>query len=306
MKTILPLSLLVKPSKNDPQPLIIYHGRNCPDGFAAALAAWTYYEGKAEFLGLDHGDIKSITDLPALAGRAVYILDFSFAVEILRGIEEVAAQLIMLDHHKSAAEKLTGFSCRCGVVHFDMDKSGARLAWEFFHPELAVPDLVRFVEDRDIWVWQFPESPGFLAGLDMEPFEFERWQAIAAFSADELASFVARGTAMDEKFTKLATIIAEGAQPLVMNGVSGLMLNAPGIFHSLIGEMLSKKCGTFALMWSIDKTGAVKGGFRSQRGFDCIPLAESLGGGGHAQACGFKMSATRLPELLSGVFESRQ
>jgi nanoRNase/pAp phosphatase (c-di-AMP/oligoRNAs hydrolase) len=74
----------------------------------------------------------------------------------------------------------------------------------------------------------------------------------------------------------------------------------------LIGEMLSKKCGTFALMWSIDKTGAVKGGFRSQRGFDCIPLAESLGGGGHAQACGFKMSATRLPELLSGVFESRQ
>ena len=304
MKTILPLSLLVKPSKNDPQPLIIYHGRNCPDGFAAALAAWTYYEGKAEFLGLDHGDVKSLADLPVLAGRAVYILDFSFAVEILRGIEEVAEQLIMLDHHKSAAEKLTGFACRCGVVHFDMDKSGARLAWEFFHPEQAVPDLVRFVEDRDIWVWQFPESPGFLAALDMEPFEFARWQAIAAFNADELASFVARGTAMDEKFTKLATLIAEGAQPLVMNGISGLMLNAPGIFHSLIGEMLSKKSGTFALMWSIDKTGAVKGGFRSQRGFDCIPLAESLGGGGHAQACGFKMSAARLPELLSGVFNA--
>jgi nanoRNase/pAp phosphatase (c-di-AMP/oligoRNAs hydrolase) len=89
-----------------------------------------------------------------------------------------------------------------------------------------------------------------------------------------------------------------------MNGVSGLMLNAPGIFHSLIGEMLSKKSGTFALMWSIDKTGAIKGGFRSQRGFDCIPLAESLGGGGHAQACGFKMSAARLPELLSGVFNA--
>lgn len=306
MKTILPLSLLIKPSKNDPDPLIIYHGRHCPDGFAAALAAWQYYEGKAEFLGLDHGDVKSLADLPALAGRAIYILDFSFPVEILRGIEEVAAQLIMLDHHKSAAEKLTGFACRCGVVHFDMDKSGARLAWEFFYPEQTVPDLVRFVEDRDIWVWQYPESPGFLAALDMEPFEFERWQAIAAFDADELARFVARGTAMDEKFTKLATLIAEGAQPLVMNGVSGLMLNAPGLFHSLIGEMLSKKCGTFALMWSIDKTGALKGGFRSQRGFDCIPLAESLGGGGHAQACGFKMSAARLPELLSGVFESRQ
>ena len=305
MKTILPLSLLIKPSKNDPRPLIIYHGRNCPDGFAAALAAWQYYAGQAEFLGLDHGDIKTLSDLPAMDGRAVYILDFSFAADILRGIEERAAQLVMLDHHKSAAEKLTGFACRCGVVHFDMDKSGARLAWEFFYPEQAVPDLVRFVEDRDIWVWQYPESPGFLAALDMEPFEFARWSAIAAFSADELASFVARGTAMDEKFTKLATIIAEGAQPLVLNGVSGLMANAPGVFHSLIGEMLSKKSGTFALMWSIDKTGTVKAGLRSQRGFDCIPLAESLGGGGHAQACGFKMSAGRLPELLSGQFQAR-
>ena len=304
MKTLLPLSLLIKPGKNDPHPLVIYHGRNCPDGFAAALAAWRYYEGKAEFLGLDHGEIKSVADLPALEGRAVYILDFSFAADLLRAIEERAAQLVMLDHHKSAAEKLTGFSCRCGVVHFDMNKSGARLAWEFFYPEQAVPDLVRFVEDRDIWVWQYPESPGFLAALDMENFEFERWQAIATFSSSEMASFVARGQAMDEKFTKLATLIAEGAQALTMNGVPGLMVNAPGVFHSLVGETLSRQSGTFALMWAIDKTGVVKAGLRSQRGFDCIPLAESMGGGGHAQACGFKMGAERLPSLLSGVFNS--
>ena len=48
----------------------------------------------------------------------------------------------------------------------------------------------------------------------------------------------------------------------------------------------------------------VKVGLRSQRNFDCIPLAESMGGGGHAQACGFKMGVARLPELLSGVFQA--
>lgn len=78
MKTILPLQLLVAPDRNDPQHLVLYHGRRCPDGFAAALAAWLYYEGRAEFVGLDHGDIRSVDDLPALAGRAVYILDFRF------------------------------------------------------------------------------------------------------------------------------------------------------------------------------------------------------------------------------------
>lgn len=304
MEAILPLQLLVAPDKNDPRPLVIYHGRNCPDGFAAGLAAWLYYAGKAEFLALDHGDITALEQLPALDGRAVYILDFSFSPELLRGVEARAAKLVLLDHHKSAAEKLAGFACRSGVVHFDMAKSGARLAWEFFQPAVPLPDLVRFIEDRDIWVWRYPESAGFLAALDMEPLDFARWTEIAAFSPVQLTAFMARGQAMDKKFSKLAADIAEGAQPIIFNGQRGLMVNAPGVFHSLVGDLLSRKSGTFALMWVAGKGGVVRGGLRSQHGFDCIPLAESMGGGGHAQACGFKMGTERLPELLSGVFEA--
>ena len=303
-KNILPLQLLIKPDRHDPQPLVLYHGKGCPDGFAAALAAWLFFEGQAELLGLDHGDIKSAADLPAIDGRAVYILDFSFSPEILQGIEQRAAKLVLLDHHKSAAEKLTGFACRCGVVHFDMSKSGARLAWEFFQPDRSLPDLVRYVEDRDIWVWQYSQSAGFLAALDMEPFEFERWAQIASFTPEELELFMARGQAMDEKFSKLAADIAEGAQALTFNGQRGLMVNAPGVFHSLVGEILSKQSGTFALMWSATKGGVIKVGLRSQRSFDCIPLAESMHGGGHAQACGFRMGPERLVELLSGTFDA--
>ncbi|OGA95901.1 MAG: phosphoesterase [Burkholderiales bacterium RIFCSPHIGHO2_12_FULL_61_11] len=304
MKTLIPLQLGAAPDKNDPQPLVIYHGRNCPDGFAAALAAWLYYKGKAEFLGLEHGDISSVEELPALSGRAVYILDFAFSPELLRGIEARAAKLVLLDHHKSAAEKLTGFACRCGVVHFDMHKSGARLAWDFFQSATPLPDLVRFVEDRDLWVWRYPESAGFLAALDMEAFDFSRWAEIASFSPAQLTAFMARGQAMDEKFSKLAADIAEDAQSLTFNGQHGLMVNAPGVFHSLIGNLLSQQSGTFALMWVAAKGGVVKVGLRSQRSFDCIALAESMGGGGHAQACGFKMGTERLTELLSGVFDA--
>ncbi len=304
MKSILPLQLLVTPDKNDPQPLVLYHGRNCPDGFAAALAARLYFGDTVECVGLDHGDVKTLADLPAVDGRAVYILDFSFGEEILRSMEQRAAKLVLLDHHKSAAEKLTGFSCRCGVVHFDMSKSGARLAWEFFHPDAPVPDLIRFVEDRDIWTWQYTESAGFLAALDMEPFDFSRWAQIAALTPAELQSFMARGQAMDDKFAKLAADIAEAAEPIVFNGQQGLMVNSPGVFHSLVGELLSKKCGTFALLWTVGKGGVVKVGLRSQRGFDCIPLAESMGGGGHAQACGFKLPADRVQALMAGRIDA--
>lgn len=298
-----PLGLAVSPALDDPRPLVIYHGRGCPDGFGAALAAWMFYGDAAEYLALDHGQAGTLADLPALDGRAVYILDFSFSAELLHAIDACAARLVLLDHHKSAAERLAGFVCRCGVVHFDMHKSGARLAWEFFHGGTPVPALVQYIEDRDIWKWQFPESGAFLAALDMEPQAFARWREIAAFSAEQLQAFMARGSAMDEKYRKLAADLAEGAQPLVFNGIAGLMVNAPGMFHSLVGDLLSARSGTFALMWSAG-SGGVRAGLRSQRSFDCIALAESMGGGGHAQACGFRMDSAQLPQLLSGTFDA--
>jgi hypothetical protein len=304
MTHILPLGLLVRPALDDPHPLVIYHGRNCPDGFAAALAAWLFYQGRAEFLALDHGEVKSVEQLPDLVGRAVYILDFSFSPALLRAIEDRAAKLVLLDHHKSAADALQGYDCHCGVVHFDMKKSGSRLAWDFFLPEQPLPDLVRCVEDRDLWIWQYPESAGFLAALDMEPFEFEHWQKLIALNPDDFNAYVARGHAMDQKFSKLAADMAQSAQPVHLNGQAGLMANVPGAFHSLVGDLLSRQSGTFALLWNVDKIGAVKVGLRSQRGYNCIPLAESFGGGGHAQACGMRLPVARLPELLAGTLNA--
>ncbi|TQL82711.1 DHH family phosphoesterase [Delftia sp. HK171] len=301
--TILPLQLFVRPEHDDPQPLILYHGRRCPDGYGAALAAWLYYGGQAEFRGLDHGEIQKADDLGELAGRAVYVLDFAFEPELMAEIESRVSKLVVLDHHKSAAEKLSGYQCRCGVVHFDMNKSGARLAWEFFQADKPVPGLIRFIEDRDIWKWEFAESAGFLAALDMEPRSFERWAEIAAFTHEQEAAFMARGGAMDEKFQKLCADISEAAQPLVFNGMQGLMVNCPGMFHSQVGDLLARQSGSFALMWHASTKG-VKIGLRSRSEFNCIPLAESFGGGGHAQACGFKMGNERLVELLSGVLKA--
>ena len=306
MKLLPDLKLPVAADINDPKPLILFHGRNCPDGFGAALAAWLFFggDGKAEFRGLDHGEIQSVDDLGDIDGRAIYILDFAFGPELLTAIEAKAHKLVLLDHHKSAAEKLTGYRCTCGVVHFDMNKSGARLAWEFFFPTEAIPALILHVEDRDIWRWQYPDSAAFLAALEMEPRSFERWAEIAAFTPEQIAAFTERGGAMDEKYQKLCSDIAEGAQPVVFNGVEGLMVNAPGMFHSQIGDILSRKSGSFALMWSANDRG-VKCGLRSRSEFNCIPLAESMGGGGHAQACGFRMGIDRLAELLRGTLTAR-
>lgn len=169
----LPLRLHVQPSRDDPQPLVLYHGKSCPDGFAAAPNGVVVLRGsRSECIGLDHGQVQSLADLPSVAGRCVYILDFSLPAEVLRAMDECAQQLVLLDHRQSAADKLAGFACRCGVVHFDMNLSGAHLAWEFFFPDQDVPALVAMVEDRDLWLWHLPDSAGFLAALDMEVRDF--------------------------------------------------------------------------------------------------------------------------------------
>jgi hypothetical protein len=301
-RPLLPLRLHIQPSRADVRPLVLFHGKGCPDGFAAALAAWLFYEGQAEFRGLDHGEVNSLADLVDVTGRTVYILDFSLSAELLTAIDERAERLVMLDHHQSAADKLAGFTCRCGVVHFDMGKSGARLAWEFFFPEREVPALVGMVEDRDIWAWQIEGSAAFLSALDMEEQDFARWASLAELQGDALATFMVRGQAMDDKFKKLAAEMAEDAVPIVFNGERGLMVNAPSAFHSLVGNLLSEQCGTFAVVWAVNKKGQVKVALRSVRGYSVIPLAESMGGGGHAQACAFRMAVARLPEMLSGTF----
>lgn len=305
MPPALPLSLLQPPSLNDPRPLVLYHGRSCPDGFAAALAAWLFFGDRAEYRSVDHGDINHVQDLGDVDGRAVYVLDFAFAPVLMAALEDRVARLVVLDHHQSACDRLAGFACRRAFIHFDMAKSGARLAWEFFHPHQPVPALVRHVEDRDLWKWELPDSAAFLAALDMVPRTMQRWAEIAAFSGEEIRKFIQRGAAMDEKFQQLCLDMAHAAQPVSVNGFQGLMLNCPSVFHSQVGDLLARQSGSFALMWHANGQ-VVKVGLRSRGSFNCIALAESFGGGGHPQACGFRIPFEKLPALLAGALKAEK
>lgn len=56
--------------------LIIHHFD--ADGFGAAYAAWTKFGDDAEYLSINYGD-----PVPDVAGREVFILDFSFPREVL-------------------------------------------------------------------------------------------------------------------------------------------------------------------------------------------------------------------------------
>jgi oligoribonuclease NrnB/cAMP/cGMP phosphodiesterase (DHH superfamily) len=77
------------------------------------------------------------------------MFDFSYPKPIIKEIEEKAELLIVVDHHITAKGELSGKGdVKEQNYHFDMNKSGARLAWEFFYPNKEVPLLLRHIEDN--------------------------------------------------------------------------------------------------------------------------------------------------------------
>lgn len=278
--------------------VIIYHG-DCADGFGAAFAAWLVFGDEAEYLPYAYGMAP-----PNVAGREVYILDFSFEPDVLVEIEKSAAALYMLDHHKSAKDKLSGFKCRCGFVHIDMDRSGARMAWEYFHPETDVPELIALIEDRDLWRWKYPDAKDYLAALDVAGYDFAAWQALMNMTQEERHQFVLRGKAMNDKFQQLCRTIAADALPLTIDGIEGLAVSAAQEFGSEVGALLAAKSGTFGAVWRVESPQILKVSLRSVAPFEVEPIARRFGGGGHMQASAMRIPASKLPEIVNGRLSS--
>jgi len=281
---------------------VLYHDR-CPDGFAAALAARMVYGEAARCIGASHGDA-----LPEIDGGTVYVLDFAYPLEAMQAIVRQAERLVWLDHHASVldtAAALRAWLDREGLskgteIVLDMDRSGATLAWNHFFPGQPVPKLIRHVEDRDLWRWRLPETPGYTSALDDLPFDFALWRELLERHEEDggaYAEFVRIGQIGQNKYLKLCEQIAEKAEPIVIDSIAGLQVNASGEFASQVGNILAARSGTFALIWHV-KDGMVRLSFRGTADFDVIPLAQKYGGGGHRAAAGARVPLARLAEVL--------
>lgn len=285
----------------DSQETVVVYHKKCPDGFGAAFAAWLKFGDSALYVPADYGDIP-----PDVAGKDLYILDFSYSREVLMQLDTVAKSITLLDHHATAEENLTGFQCQCGVIHFDQSKSGARLAWDHFHPECRVPALIRYIEDRDLWKFALPSTRPFLAFLDTLPFDFHEWRTLLNEGTAQFAKAQEIGEVLHSRMVKLYHAIADDAVPLVFEGYNVLMVSCTYELASEVGSMLAQRTGTFAAVWRLEPSGDIKVSLRAAKPFDVKIFAEQMGGGGHPQAASFRLPAWRAPELLRGELNIRR
>ncbi len=255
---------------------VLYHSK-CADGFGAAYAAWTVLGDRALYLPVRHGD--PLPDLPPEARVAV--VDFSYPRDVLVELHGRCQSLLVLDHHQSAQQDLEGLA----FARFDMDRSGARMAWEHFRPEHPIPRLLEYVEDADLWRWQLPHSKAVSTALQSYPFDFGVWGSL---SVDALAS---EGQAMLRYRDQLIERCLTRVHFCEIGGHRVPAVNSC-LFQSEVGDQLCLRHpdAPFAGVYYLNQKGHQGWSLRSRGEFDVAAVAEQYGGGGHRNAAGFGRS----------------
>lgn len=286
------------------KPLVIYHA-SCTDGFGAAYSAWTALGNDAVYVPLHYGThdteeaIARLVDSPARE-RDVYVLDFSLKRPATQWLCNNARRFIWLDHHKTAFEmwcpgyEVSGQhalymeSTDRVRIHLDGGRSGALLAWDYFHPETSAPQLILHIDDRDRWQFAMDGSREVHAGLNMTPFSFEEWHKLAQpGDTAALDAVIEKGRAVLEVNARQIEQALRHAMPVTIDGAQGLGVNCT-VHISEIGHELAIRSGTFGLVWYMANDKSINCSLRSNGDYDVSAIAKKFGGGGHKNAAGFR------------------
>lgn len=300
-------------------PIVIYHA-NCADGFTAAWAIRKRFGDQAEYVAAVHQTLP-----PDVSARDVILVDFCYKPDVLRAMSLKARSILVLDHHKSAADEVPGeprtgpefLTCArmdspnwtaprtwewfqsCvlqdkyeGISHaivyalFDMDRSGAGIAWDFFHPGLARPALVDHVEDRDLWRFVFPGTREIQAAVFSYPYDFDVWDALAKAPLGVLRT---QGEAIERKHHKdVAELVEVCKRRMIIAGHDVPVASLPYTLTSDAGHLMAQGEPFAACYWDTEdaRCFSLRAG---DDGLDVSIIAAQFGGGGHAKAAGFRV-----------------
>lgn len=258
-----------------PSTAVLYHA-HCADGFGAAWAAWLKFGELATYIPVSHGQPP-----PTVTGiEELYILDFAYPRELTLELCR-SHRVHIIDHHQTAAAELDGITE--ATVTFDNTKSGAVLAWERFHPGESVPELLKYIMDRDLWTHELDDSRQVSAALASYPMEFELWSTL------EPRRLAEQGVAILRFVDEQVRLACDQATTGVVGGYAVPVVNASNL-HSEVGEALLKRYpdAPFVASYADRADGTRKWSLRCRSDFDVSAVAASYRNGGHRQAAGFE------------------
>jgi oligoribonuclease NrnB/cAMP/cGMP phosphodiesterase (DHH superfamily) len=250
--------------------VVLYHAE-CTDGFTAAWAAFLKFGTRAEYIAVEH----QVPPPEGIVGKTVYMLDFTYAADVVAELVQKNERVTAIDHHVTveAVTKSTH------DFRYDVAKSGARLSWEYFHPETPVPYLVRIVEDMDLYRFDW---------LDLYDFDFKTYSKIARQldSPAGLRRALRQGVLLKQYREKAIDRLVHNAAYEVQFAEFRVRAVTTEIYHHEVANKLSIGY-PFGVAWRLRRQGVYVSLRSTAEGVDVGALAKRYGGGGHRFSAGF-------------------
>lgn len=265
--------------------VVLYH-KHCPDGFGAAWAAWKKLGRRATYIGIDH----RYSPLN-LEDKTVYFLDIAYPPQIIQKILKNGNEIFLIDHHISNKTVVGMF--RGGL--YDLKHSGCVLAWYYFHPDKAVPELLLNIEDLDLWKFKLFHTKELMAFIDLYDYDFKIWNKLVRQWQKPASKkgLVRLGEIILKYEQKILDDLETYAEKVKFCGYNALAVNTP-ILNSQICQRLNKKLPPISLSWFRNGKSLVVS-LRSNGKVDVSKLAAKFGGGGHKKAAGFTWTKKGFP-----------
>ena len=269
----------------DPEKTLCIYHNNCADGFGAAWVVRRALGAHVEFHAANYGDAP-----PDVRGRTVLIVDFSYKRPVLLEMAEVATSITILDHHRSAEKDLVDLPGNV-TAEFDMDRSGAMMAWDHFFPGKTPPEIIKHIQDRDLWRFNIKGTREVQAALSSYPHDFKVWDELMCCAGMDLYH---QGEAIERKrFKDIAEFRAAAQHTMVIAGYEVPVLNVPYFYASDAGHQMAEDAPFAACYWDTPEGRTFS--LRSREGgVDVSEIAARFGGGGHRHAAGFRISRDHL------------
>ncbi len=257
--------------------VVLYHG-DCPDGFGGAWVAWKKFGSRARYVGLF--DRKK---LPMLIEnkKEVYLIDWIYDdPNIMKGLCRDNKRVIGIDHHIGVKKILENMP---GSV-FDTTHSGAMLAWKYFFPKRKPPQLLRYVEDYDIWKFALKDTAAVANVISGRKMDFEEWSKLARELENPASRkrIIETGRILLAEKKRIVLKLAGGAEPVILMGYKVFAANSP-VFRNEIGHELALRKPPFAIIWW-QEGKQMRISFRANKPFNLLTALKKLRARGHPQA----------------------
>ncbi len=284
----------------------IYH-KNCTDGTTAAAVLLTKFPN-CKLIPLDHNysddNIKNLLN-EIDENTVVYIVDFSLREGDTEKLLKKAKKVINIDHHIGVKDRLEELAKKYSNFEFVFDnhRSGASLTWIYFYGNENIPEIIKLVEDKDIWTWKYGEKTkyanSYLTILTDKPEKVKEY-----ILSNDIQQIIENGKIISEFTDYLINNFIDKVKEInIKIGKYVVKAFNTGLFQSEIGNILSTELKQAVVLFSISGYN-VKLSFRSTEGNNptALELAKILNGGGHKHAAGASVPLEKFCEMI--LFEN--